>query len=59
MNTIQEFFNYFKHVDPLIFLTLFILSIGIVWVMDIEKSPFVLYGFFLVLLLFVHFVVGG
>jgi uncharacterized membrane protein SirB2 len=52
---INDFFSFFKYTDPLIGTCLLVLGMGLVWVMDIEKSPWMLYLFFIVLMLWIHF----
>jgi uncharacterized membrane protein SirB2 len=52
---INDFFSFFKYIDPLIGTCLLVLGMGLVWVMDIEKSPWMLYLFFIVLMLWIHF----
>jgi hypothetical protein len=52
---ITDFFSFFKHIDPLIGICLLVSSMGLVWVMDIEKSPWMLYLFFIILMLWIHF----
>jgi hypothetical protein len=51
----QEYFFFLKHIDPLIMICSLVAGVGVLWYMDIEKSPWMLFLFFLALMLFVHF----
>lgn len=41
--------------DPLIGICILVGGMGLVWYNDIEKSPWVLFLFFILLMFFIHF----
>jgi len=57
--TIAEYFLFLKDIDPLIGILILVSGMGLVWFNDIEKSPWFLFLFFILLLLFIHFGVAA
>lgn len=57
--SIAEYLLFLKDMDPLIGICILVGGMGLVWYNDIEKSPWILYLFFILLILFIHFGVAA
>ncbi len=50
-----EYFFFLRELDPLIGICILMAGMGIVWFSDIEKSPWILFGFFILMMFYIHF----
>ncbi len=59
VDMIQEKLDFLKDIDPLVGILILVGGMGLLWGMDLEKSPKFLWISLIIALLFVHFGVRG
>lgn len=59
VDMIQEKLDFLKDIDPLVGILILVGGMGLLWGMDLEKSPKFLWISLIIALLFIHFGVRG